>query len=391
MSHWERVEPDYRGRGITNLMSSIARGLGGGDTGYPALGIPHMESLSAAKNILLLVIDGLGHHYLQQHGQSALSGCCKTFLTSVFPSTTATAIPTFLTAVPPQQHGFTGWFTYFSELGSVLAVLPFSNRLGYAPVDPRVVSPMSLSGAPAFSDRVPTECVVVAPDWISDSPFNRAFRGNALSVPFSGLGGLRRRLRQSVSQKGIQRRYIYAYWGEFDALAHQFGVDSPQVQAHFLELDQLFTDLTTALAGTDTLVLVTADHGFIDCAPETTISLADHPALAETLMVPLCGEPRVAFCYVHPDRQAAFVDYVGSQFSREMELVPSIQLLDRGWFGSGIPHPRLKDRIGHYTLLMKENYVITGRLPGERPMSHIGVHGGVSRREMHVPLIVAEC
>ena len=40
---------------------------------------------------------------------------------------------------------------------------------------------------------------------------------------------------------------------------------------------------------------------------------------------------------------------------------------------------------------MKENYIISGELPGERVLNHIGVHGGLSGEEMLVPLIVAEC
>ena len=75
----------------------------------------------------------------------------------------------------------------------------------------------------------------------------------------------------------------------------------------------------------------------------------------------------------------------------QIDLVSSSRLLEAGWYGLGAPHPGLKNRIGHYTLVMRENYMITGRLPGERPNCHIGVHGGVSQDEMYVPLIVAEC
>ena len=60
------------------------------------------------------------------------------------------------------------------------------------------------------------------------------------------------------------------------------------------------------IAGSDTLVIVTADHGIIDTARDRVIDLEDHPQLAETLVLPLCGEPRVAYCYVRPDRRRDF-------------------------------------------------------------------------------------
>ncbi len=66
-------------------------------------------------------------------------------------------------------------------------------------------------------------------------------------------------------------------------------------------------------------------------------------------------------------------------------------LLAGEYFGLGEPHPRLADRIGHYVLLMKDNFVLRDRLlgEGERPV-HVGVHGGTSAAEMYVPLILAQ-
>jgi hypothetical protein len=190
---------------------------------------------------------------------------------------------------------------------------------------------------------------------------------------------------------GRGRNFIYAYWPEFDSLAHEHGVASTAVAAHLAALDQAFAELVARLRGTDTQLLVTADHGFVDTTPERTLRLSDHPELTETLMMPLCGEPRLSFCYVHPDRVARFERYVNDRLGEAVTLCRSEQLLREGRFGLGEPHPRLRDRIGHYALLMNENYIITSELPGERPLSHIGVHGGLSPDEMLVPLISLDC
>ena len=68
----------------------------------------------------------------------------------------------------------------------------------------------------------------------------------------------------------------------------------------------------------------------------------------------------------------------------------SERLIEEGWFGPGEPHPKLKDRIGDYTLVMKGNWTIKDWLPGEKRYRQIGVHGGVSADEMIVPLVVAQ-
>ena len=58
-------------------------------------------------------------------------------------------------------------------------------------------------------------------------------------------------------------------------------------------------------------------------------------------------------------------------------------------FGLGPANPRLLERIGHYTLVMKDNYTIKDWIPGEQRHLTLGVHGGVSAAEMYVPPILA--
>ena len=137
--------------------------------------------------------------------------------------------------------------------------------------------------------------------------------------------------------------------------------------------------------------MLTADHGFVDTTSETRLELGDHPRLADTLVLPLCGEGRVAFCYVDPARRGLFETYVAEELGDVCVAIENRELLAGDYFGLGEAHPRLAERIGHYALLMKENYVLRDRLMGEgdRPV-HVGVHGGTSSAEMHVPLVLAE-
>jgi hypothetical protein len=127
----------------------------------------------------------------------------------------------------------------------------------------------------------------------------------------------------------------------------------------------------------------------VDVVPEHTIELEHHPALAEALVLPLCGERRVAFCYVNPEHSEGFERRVLDALGGHAEVIPSRELLAQGWFGLGEPHPRLTARIGHFALLMNDGYAIKDWVLGERHHVHIGHHGGVTADEMLVPLIVA--
>ncbi len=104
--------------------------------------------------------------------------------------------------------------------------------------------------------------------------------------------------------------------------------------------------------------------------------------------MPLCGEPRTAYCYVRQERTQHFERYITTNLDHACQLTESKQLIASGYFGLGHSHPELHHRVGDYTLLMKENYVIRDRLLTEKPFTQIGVHGGLSHQELYVPLII---
>ena len=195
-------------------------------------------------------------------------------------------------------------------------------------------------------------------------------------------------ITHALHKKGGQK-FIYAYHDKLDSLAHKHGISGDKVATHFHQIDQAFHEFLTGLQGSDTTVLVTADHGFIDTPPERLIEINQHPRLAQMLARPLCGEPRVAYCYVRPEARMEFEAYVTNELNHCAQLYPSAELVEQGWFGLGAPHFRLLDRIGDYTLLMKDNYTIKDWLPDEKRHTLLGAHGGLSEDELYVPLIMA--
>lgn len=380
------LRPDYSGASIVNLAASIAAALEAPATGYPPLRDLPPQQLSKRRNILLLVIDGLGYRYLEQRGQASwmvrqLAGR----LSSVFPPTTASAIPALLTGRPAQQHGFTGWHTYFRELGCQLAILPLRRRGGREEVG---IDPRRLSGVYPLFPQLGIECACVSPERIAGSGFNLTYSEGAAVYGYRSLGEFFDRIEALLARPG--RRYIYAYWPEFDSLAHEFGIASPQVQQHFRELDLALAGFCGRAAGSDTSLLLSADHGFIDTSREAEVDLADHPELAACLALPLSGEPRTAYCHLRPGAELGFLDYLGRHLAAEIEPLPSRDLIAGGWFGLGNAHPRLAERVGDYTLIMRGNHSIRDWLLGETPHFHIGVHGGLSADEMFVPLVRQE-
>jgi hypothetical protein len=381
--------PDYLGGSIANLMGSLVEGLGGGETGYPPLPSLSPREVAEYRQVVLIVMDGLGCEFLcRRRARSSLEELCRARLTSVFPSTTAAAIPTFLTGEPAQQHGLTGWHMYFRELATVLAVLPGVPRYGGVSLKQAGVDPARLFGQKPIFDRLPVDCYTVIPRRLVQSDFNLAHQGRAAARPFDTQSDFFQSIA-ALLRADRTRKFIYAYWSELDRISHEAGAFSAEADWHFKSWEAGFRQFLKMAAGTGTLVLLTADHGFIDTAPDRVVDLDRHPLLADCLALPLCGEHRVAYCYVRPGRQGDFEAYVRSELAEAADLWPSEDLISQGWLGLGAPHGRLAERMGDYTLVMKDNWIIRDWLPGERRYEHIGVHGGISSQEMRVPLLVA--
>jgi arylsulfatase A-like enzyme len=220
---------------------------------------------------------------------------------------------------------------------------------------------------------------------IIDSQYNSVHCRGAERLAYDTVDELVAQIERAVKASD-ERKFIYAYWPHYDASSHRFGCESAQAAREFETIDDAFGALLRKLAGTDSIVVATADHGFIDVAPEESLEL---PAvLFPQLKFPLCGERRVAYCHVHSpvDFAQRAKDWLGDR----ADVMPSEQLVDEGWFGPGEPHARFAERIGDVAIVMRKRYTVKDWTPGEPRWLHIGNHGGTHEDEMMIPLIVEE-
>lgn len=381
--------PDYVDGSIVNLMSSVLNAYGVKSM-YGPLSSLNIRDLQSSTNIVLLVIDGLGYEYLQHHGAGTyLEKHHSARMTSVFPSTTATGITTFVTGTAPAQHAITGWFMLLKEIGCVVRILPFEARHGGPPLDTLSITPDLFLAEKMVFERIKADSYYVTPSFLQGSAYARATSRGAQSIYYDSLHDCLTKIAEVVS--GKNKKYIYTYWADFDSICHAYGTESMQAQTHLKELDRAIAGFVDSIAGSSTTLLITSDHGLVDTKAQDRISLSEHPELVRTLALPLCGEPRVAYCYVHPSEAMKFREYVTKKMSRYCTLHSSHDLIEKQFFGLYEPNERLFDRIGDYVLIMKKNYVIRDFTPVENEHFLNANHGGVSTKEMYVPLINVHC
>jgi len=377
------MRPDYAGGSLVNLVASIVAARGG-KTRHPPLKDLQLEA--RARNIVFVIIDGLGDNYLRRRGAgSELARRRRTALTSVFPSTTASAITTSYTACTPLEHGLTGWFTYFGQAGCVSAALPFRSRGDMASLTGRGIEAEAIyEVAPLFAS-LPVKSFVVTYRDIVDSHYNRVHCRGAQRIAYANADEFVAQIEATVKSSS-ERKFIYAYWPHYDAISHRHGCESAQAAREFAIIDGAVGKLLKRLAGSESTVIATADHGFIDVAPEESLELP--PALFPYLRFPLCGERRIAYCHVHSP--AEFAKRAHDWLGDRADVMPSAQLVADGWLGPGEPHPRLPERIGDVALMMRSRYTIKDWTSGEPRWLHVGNHGGTHEDEMLIPLIVED-
>src|SRR5687767_13244295 len=254
------MKPDYSGGSLVNLMASIVASRGGKPLHVPLRNI-ETEPAREARNVVLLIIDGLGDNYLMRRGAGGeLARRRRAALTSVFPSTTASAITTSYTGRTPLEHGLTGWFTYFGEAGCVSAALPFRSRGDYLPLAGRGVTPDQIYLSDSIFETLPAKCFVVTYKDIIDSEYNTRHCRGAQRIAYETLEEMATQIELAV-KSGDDRKFVYAYWPVYDMIAHRHGAESAEAFEQFSKIDAAFGALLARLAGTDSLVIATADHG----------------------------------------------------------------------------------------------------------------------------------
>ena len=380
------ILPNYKDGSLINLVSSI-NGAFGAKSKHGQLKLLKSDELKDSKNIVLLIIDGLGYEYLMKNGNGTIfNENLKGKMTSVWPSSTTNAIPSLMTGTIPIEHEMGGWNLFLSEFGETILPLPYvvkTNKSDFSEVE----NIGKVFNIKSFSDKLEAKSYIVMPEEIVDSEFTSLAGGRSKRHGCKNMNDFFKKLEKVVKLKG--RKYVHAYWPDHDSLGHKFGSESTKVKNHFRRLEKELRKFVKRIKDTETTLIITADHGMIDSTKSKVVDLEDHSKLKETLNLPLCGEHRYAYAYVKPDRKKDFEKYIKNKLGKKCTISKGKDLVKKGYFGPAKPSDRFLDRLGNYVIIMKDNYIIYDRLPDKRKRAyHVGDHGGFSKEEMFVPLIV---
>ncbi len=336
------------------------------------------------KNVIFLVLDGLGEHILNPISPNGfLKKNQIDMVTSVYPSTTTAALTSYYSGCPPYETGWIAWSQYFKEYGRALDM--FSHNESY------LREPIKKPLVDVFKTIMNYESVFEKIE--KASPEVKAYE---IEPEYAERRSKRRITADNLDElimniedlcKIPDRKFILAYSDNPDGLLHKFGTTSEEAKEFIKDAEKKIEEMSKKIDA-DTILIISADHGHKDI--EKSYTLLDYPEIQECLILPAYLESRVLTFWVKENMKEIFEQRFNKVFEKEFWLMTKEEFLDKYHFlGFGEKHYKIDDFIGNYVALSVAGSIIRLEtfLAEGKPVKK-STHCGLSKEEMEVPVIV---
>ena len=396
------VYPAYDGYSLSNLPASVCQWLGQPTLSAMLLAPAYLESLGRRyQHVIVTLVDGLGLNlfetFLEQTPwKNWLPDSLLAPLTSISPSTTATALTSLWTGAYPSEHGILGYELWLKEFGLIANMIQHSpaafngdvgglQRAGFDPANflpaPRLGQHLSTGGVGVFA---------LQPAAIARSGLSSMLLTGAEVVGYRNLSDLWVTLDHLLQRQRGKPTYAYVYWSDVDELSHRFGPQDERVTLEFGTFSRTLQNFVSRLqkrAQSDTLLVMLADHGQINTPLNPRFELQSYPGLLADLVMAPSGENRLPYFFLRPGRADHAREVIQEIWPDEFLIVPSEAALSAGLFGPGQPYARVPERLGDWVLIPQGGAYMWWANK-ENPLR--GRHGGLSPQEMLVPFWAME-
>ncbi len=361
------VLPDYGQRCLTNIIPALLRPPGDRPSWMPA-------PAADATQVVVVVLDGLGWEQLGARPGVAptLTAMTGGAITSVVPTTTATALTSIVVGRPPAAHGIVGYRMRVpgpEGTDEVLNVLRWRTATGDARDS---FPPRAAQTLPAFGGH---DVPVVSRGAFAGTGFSLAHLGDTRLAAWALPSSIAVEVRHLLA---AGEPLVYVYYDGVDKIAHLTGLGE-HYDAEVGAADALVAELAGLLPARAALV-VTADHGQVDVGPN--LVPLDPDVLALTTLV--SGEARFRWLHARPGEVSSLEALAAERHGTDGWVVTCEQAEADGWFGGPLSED-IRHRLGDVAVVARQP---VGFLePGESGDRLVCRHGGLTTAEMFVPLL----
>jgi hypothetical protein len=362
------VIPDYSGANLTGIIPGCLLGTSGRR--------PHWfpQPLQDAERIVLLVIDGLGYEQLQRHAHIApnLMSLVGGSITTIAPSTTASALTSLVTGASPAEHGIVG---YRMDMGdSIMNSLRWwSDTRDLRKVHP----PVSVQPIPPF---VGMTIPVVSRAELEGSAFTEAHLRGSRPCGWRAASSI---VAQCASLISSGEKFVYAYYDGVDKIAHERGFGA-YYDAEIAATDWLVGSLLNTLPSGTTLA-ITADHGQVQ-VNDNVVHLSDD---IKATLHHQSGEGRFRWLHAKRGQESELLQIATDSYSDIAWVASRDQVVEEAWLGparGGRIADQVKRRLGDVALVPFTATTFDDPLDSG-PFSLVCRHGSLTADEMFVPFL----
>ena len=332
------------------------------------------HSSAVPRHIVIVLVDGLGWRQLQAAADHAphVVGRGESISTA-FPSTTPVGLATLGTGSAPGMHGMVGATFFLPETDGILHPLTWADDPHPQAIQPEmtVLERAEAAGASVHA---------IGPRAFARSGLTRAALRGGNYVGADSVG--ERIAEAAVRDSGPALTYVY--WGDLDKTGHVHGVDSDAWRLELEHVDSIIERLRRSLEP-ESLLVVTADHGMIDCPDAAHVDIDAMKPLQQGVRR-IAGEPRMRHVYARTGAAAA----VAATWAEELEgrawVLSREGAVDAGLFGD--TEADYADRIGDVLAIARDSTSLVSPRTDALVSALRGQHGSLTPAEMEIPLIV---
>lgn len=396
-------KPGFGAGSIADIPSILKGNLGiGGVKAVPEV----MKGASGeVDHMVFFLLDGFGHSTVEYALQNMpmhnlrkfMEHCEYTPITSVFPSTTSTATVTYQTDLHPSRHGIIGYNSYLSEIGTVCNMISLTpvGRPGYSLLDHGWDVPAIGRSGTIYEEfgRNYIDPFLYLPSAIKGSGMTRITGSGASITGYVSVSQMLTALRRNISGS-VRKSFHFCYIPTIDTISHKIG---PYTEETAMEMDsifQLINEQFLEMSGHDgdLGILVSADHGHTVIPHGNVRDVRDDPVLRAMLRAPVAGDFRAPILRVRMEKLEEACSHLEEHYGKDYVVKRSRDALKEGYFGSTSGEIADQGRFGDIVMfpvtasgLMDSSLAVLDEKLGRFDL--VGMHGGLSREEMIVPLI----
>lgn len=375
------VLPDYE-NSILNLINSILKHYKV-ETKYNGLKELDDKLKNNYKNVVLIILDGMGEHVLNKISPDGFFSKHDTKkITSVYPSTTTAAITTYYSGRPPLETGWIAMSQYFKEYGRALEMFKQTDSYTGESMKNAKINVFDLIKFIPIYEQIEkaspdVKAYEISPDYCLTRS-QRTLNANNISIMCD--------LIKSICSNN-EKNFILAYSDNPDAILHKYGCSSKEASEFVLDAQNKIENLCNDLKDSNTLFIISADHGHKDI--EKVYQATDLKDIQDCLILPPSLESRVVSFWVKEDKKNKFEKLFKEKFKNEFLLYTKEEFLANNFLGFGNKHPKIDDFIGNYIALSISSSIIQlGTFLSKDKYPKKSTHCGLTPDEMEVPLII---